>query len=725
MNAAVVGNCCPCDNTCNRNFATGATIPIAWEAVENTFDIDSDLHAVDDANEGIMLFSRPDGGGHYQSYTGAIGVNFQDCFGLILDYTDTDNFLWVKFSTAGVQLMFRSAGVDTEEIVSPMTEVDSLQGLTSNVRISSVALEAGHSYTIQFCRVRSSVDSSQVGALHFKVDGSLQFGVILAPDSSSYLGLGVLGIVTCGETTFSRVDTCGCTSVGCPNCPQTVPDGNECDAFCTPLTIWADLGAAFVPDSESCDQYETIAGLHKLSARTEMLCLNLDDVSETVVENSGQLWTYCRTVCTGRYSIALYRMQTDDALSTVSLEGVFCGWFMKLTVLRTDLGRQDDFAYMSQHPHLLNDSPWVLHRVATLSDSFNSGDYTPPDTITLYTAPPGTVVHGDFDNECLGGNSMDGSIFDLCCTGGVDAGLPLEVQVSTLIGAGLEVGKVYQLSNGGYYTYAGDDTVDFADSGPFVIGGPYDDCAAAVVTCACCDTLTVGMTDYAQILTGISFRLPFFTPPGFSPSDEIAAAYNATYTHGVTFYVPFTHLSSCSLTWIGPTLPYAAYAGEPTGGFFHVQVQIFLCSIFDDTTYTIDAVITIISDSLHENITVNEYQLVVAKPINCLNHAYPLVTIFGPDVQPGSPFNIETIGYLCNLDTMMGNFAMMAAAPRTAARDMSCQHRGEQLETRECQTCCGKTKIKVFACAVHGQCSIAKDVGVKVCLQCSDRLAAS
>jgi len=49
-----------------------------------------------------------------------------------------------------------------------------------------------------------------------------------------------------------------------------------------------------------------------------------------------------------------------------------------------------------------------------------------------------------------------------------------------------------------------------------------------------------------------------------------------------------------------------------------------------------------------------------------------------------------------------------------------CLHLGEYLEERICPTCCGSTRIKVFACELHGKCSIAKPVGVQVCQGCGD-----
>lgn len=54
---------------------------------------------------------------------------------------------------------------------------------------------------------------------------------------------------------------------------------------------------------------------------------------------------------------------------------------------------------------------------------------------------------------------------------------------------------------------------------------------------------------------------------------------------------------------------------------------------------------------------------------------------------------------------------------------MSCIHRGDELRTELCKTCTGRREIKVFACDIHGECSILKDVGVKICKTCHDFFA--
>lgn len=69
-----------------------------------------------------------------------------------------------------------------------------------------------------------------------------------------------------------------------------------------------------------------------------------------------------------------------------------------------------------------------------------------------------------------------------------------------------------------------------------------------------------------------------------------------------------------------------------------------------------------------------------------------------------------------------GHTRRSATPPEKIARECGkeitgpCQHLGEKVGTRECESCKGKTRIKLFACAVYGQCSIAKKLdGIACC----------
>lgn len=55
-------------------------------------------------------------------------------------------------------------------------------------------------------------------------------------------------------------------------------------------------------------------------------------------------------------------------------------------------------------------------------------------------------------------------------------------------------------------------------------------------------------------------------------------------------------------------------------------------------------------------------------------------------------------------------------AKRTCSKPQGpCAHLGAERRRVQCQSCGGNVQVKVFACAVHGECTLSKDVGVKVC----------
>jgi hypothetical protein len=59
--------------------------------------------------------------------------------------------------------------------------------------------------------------------------------------------------------------------------------------------------------------------------------------------------------------------------------------------------------------------------------------------------------------------------------------------------------------------------------------------------------------------------------------------------------------------------------------------------------------------------------------------------------------------------------------PKRPARDPRCVHRGGPVGEGPCMSCAGRVVVKVFACTVHGTCSIDKaPEGVRTCEGCAD-----
>lgn len=63
---------------------------------------------------------------------------------------------------------------------------------------------------------------------------------------------------------------------------------------------------------------------------------------------------------------------------------------------------------------------------------------------------------------------------------------------------------------------------------------------------------------------------------------------------------------------------------------------------------------------------------------------------------------------------------------RAIRRESPCLHRGEVVGEVECSSCKGRVRIKVFACAVHGDCTIRRVPGDRSdCDSCDEYSAAT
>lgn len=62
---------------------------------------------------------------------------------------------------------------------------------------------------------------------------------------------------------------------------------------------------------------------------------------------------------------------------------------------------------------------------------------------------------------------------------------------------------------------------------------------------------------------------------------------------------------------------------------------------------------------------------------------------------------------------------------RPSAIDGDCMRLGAELRRQECPTCGGNVQIKVFTCAVRGECTIAKPLEGIACCQTCEQFEAS
>jgi hypothetical protein len=65
-----------------------------------------------------------------------------------------------------------------------------------------------------------------------------------------------------------------------------------------------------------------------------------------------------------------------------------------------------------------------------------------------------------------------------------------------------------------------------------------------------------------------------------------------------------------------------------------------------------------------------------------------------------------------------------SAVPAATAK-AACRHRGLSLRTQPCPSCGGHVHVKIFACALHGECTVAKLLPGSACCQICPDFAAS
>lgn len=56
-------------------------------------------------------------------------------------------------------------------------------------------------------------------------------------------------------------------------------------------------------------------------------------------------------------------------------------------------------------------------------------------------------------------------------------------------------------------------------------------------------------------------------------------------------------------------------------------------------------------------------------------------------------------------------------------QNTDCRHRGEEIRREQCPSCSGVVQVKVFACSLHGECTMSKQINqLKNCSNCSDKV---
>lgn len=88
------------------------------------------------------------------------------------------------------------------------------------------------------------------------------------------------------------------------------------------------------------------------------------------------------------------------------------------------------------------------------------------------------------------------------------------------------------------------------------------------------------------------------------------------------------------------------------------------------------------------------------------------------------PVNNGRPGYIQADGTIPAEPARTEPPPATPTRlKLDCLHRGAELRTEKCPGCQGHVEVKVFSCAVHGECTLQKSLGAMTCVRCPDKKA--
>jgi hypothetical protein len=632
--------------------------------------------------------------------------------GLVI-WKDASNYLRLRITTTSAKLYALIGGVEIDADISKDEWDDS------------------EWHTITLCQAPATTLATR--------DGELLFDEFLITDGmtslSDFTNAGVDSSGGASYRNFIVRQVKDTTNELCPSCTQ----GEEWDGECSnQLPFFGEelvldltdvtFQVPGIPEFDCPDCAET--GNQKFPLRQIPGIIAVPPEVPPFSGLSGCMYGYCQTLC-GDKQLRIFAVYSKVESfyfgglfgSVDSLSGDRANWYVSIQL--PDGGA----IYVTAGPDLplaFNDdlSGWNL-TLGSPTFTFPAACFVAswPSTMRL-SRPEEASPDVDWQDVCLGtgGDPAEQvALFALCC-----------IEQSAFIGwymtatsvdaaSGLTPGDVVRLSNLRCYQYLGNSTgfLYLLADGMSILD-TWADCPTCRQTCVCC--ATGNYIDHVEI-----YFPTFTTDNGFN---TVRDAYNAIFPS-----LPFPAwalphpLVECSFDYTSPPFAYSAGGdlGSSGSAIFTASIAIaHFDASFPDPAYCLLEIDWTIEDVLGGTYFSGVYQFKVIDSIgvNCLSGDYPSLDRTDPtDATLPAHWHLGLKGYICtNIAdrTVLEGREVSKSAPGKL-KDTSCIHRGAEIETRECETCCGNTQIKVFSCALHGQCSYEKDVGAKVCAQCKDR----
>jgi hypothetical protein len=104
-----------------------------------------------------------------------------------------------------------------------------------------------------------------------------------------------------------------------------------------------------------------------------------------------------------------------------------------------------------------------------------------------------------------------------------------------------------------------------------------------------------------------------------------------------------------------------------------------------------------------------------------------LICVWGPvgrDLRTGL-YRFECRECRAVVEVPFSSLTRNCGVARPAVERPPCLLRGEETRRVLCESCCGRVLVKVFACGLHGECTVSKAAaGVARCYVCPDHVPA-